>query len=179
MWEFVARVRAIMLTPQSEWLAIESEAGKTSAPVWLHVAVLAAVPTVARFLGGSLIGGYMPVVAGLLDAALSYVLAFVLVYLVARVADALAPRFESRRNISRALRLTAYAYTPVWLAGIFLLVPGLSFLNMLGLYGVYLLWLGAPVMMATLPRGLLAYVGVIAATAFALEVLVRIALAAI
>jgi hypothetical protein len=35
--------------------------------------------------------------------------------------------------------------------GIFLLVPGLSFLTILGLYGFYLLWTGLPIVMRT-PR---------------------------
>jgi hypothetical protein len=37
----------------------------------------------------------------------------------------------------------------VWLAGIFLLVPGLHFLVLLGMYGMYLLIRGMPVLMRT------------------------------
>ena len=33
---------------------------------------------------------------------------------------------------------------PVWLAGIFLVLPGLRFLVLTGLYGVYVLWIGLP-----------------------------------
>ena len=33
------------------------------------------------------------------------------------------------------------------LAGIFLLIPGLNFLVLLGLYGFYLLWVGLPLLM--------------------------------
>ena len=62
------------------------------------------------------------------------------VYAVALVVDLLAPTFGGQRNFPNALRLTVYSYTPVWLAGIFLLVPGASFLAILGLYGFYLLW---------------------------------------
>jgi hypothetical protein len=41
--------------------------------------------------------------------------------------------------------------------GIFLLLPGLSFLTILGLYGFYLLWTGLPIVMRTPPRRALAY----------------------
>lgn len=179
MLGLVARVRAIMLTPHTEWVAIEGEAGEPSAPITRYVAILAAIPALARFIGGSLIGGYTPILSGLMDAISGYVLTFVLVYGVALVATALAPTFDSPKNFSRALRLTVYAYTPVWLAGIFLLVPGLSFLGILGLYGVYLLWVGLPVMMGTPAGKTLPYAAVIAATAFLFEILLRVILVAI
>ena len=68
-------------------------------------------------------------------------------FAVALVVDLLAPKFGGQRSYSSALRLTAYSFTPVWLAGIFLLVPGASFLVLLGLYGFYLMWIGMPVLM--------------------------------
>jgi hypothetical protein len=37
--------------------------------------------------------------------------------------------------------------TPVWLAGALSLIPGLRLLGILGLYGVYIFWLGVPVLM--------------------------------
>ena len=43
--------------------------------------------------------------------------------------------------------MTVYSYTPSWLAGVFLLIPGLRLLTILGLYGLYLLWLGLPSLM--------------------------------
>jgi hypothetical protein len=179
MLGFVARVRAIMLTPHTEWPAIEREAGALSALFIRYVAILAAIPPLARLIGGSLIGGYTPVLSGLVYAAVSYVLTFALVCSVALIANALAPGFDSPKNFSSALRLTVYAYTPVWLAGIFLIVPGLSFLSILGLYGVYLLWVGLPVMMATPARQALPYAASIAAAALVLEILLRTVLAAI
>jgi hypothetical protein len=69
------------------------------------------------------------------------------VAVVAKVVGTLAPTFDADKTTRNALKLTVYSYTPVWLAGIFLLVPGLSFLSILGLYGFYLLWVGLPVLM--------------------------------
>ena len=38
--------------------------------------------------------------------------------------------------------------TPIWLAGVFALIPGLGFLRFLALlYGVYIFWLGLPILM--------------------------------
>lgn len=175
----VARVRAIILTPHTEWMAIGREEANLSALFAGYVAILAAIPSLARFIGGSLIGGYTPVLPGLIDAIVGYLLSFVLVYAVALTVNTLAPTFTTERDLIRALRLTAYAYTPVWLAGIFQLVPGLSFLNVLGLYGAYLLWAGLPAMMGTPPRIAMLYAAAVAAVAFLLEIVARLVLAAI
>jgi hypothetical protein len=59
----------------------------------------------------------------------------------------LAPRFGGKKNFPNALKLSVYSHTPLWLAGIFLLVPGLNFLLILGAYGLYLLWVGLPMLM--------------------------------
>ena len=57
------------------------------------------------------------------------------------------PRFGGKKNFPNAVKLSVYSHTPLWLAGIFLLVPGLSFLLILGLYGFYLLRVGLPLLM--------------------------------
>jgi hypothetical protein len=58
-----------------------------------------------------------------------------------------APLFGGRANFPNAFKLAVYSYTPVWLAGVFLLLPGLRFLMLTGLYGIYLLVLGLPPLM--------------------------------
>jgi len=46
------------------------------------------------------------------------------------------------------LKVTAYSYTPAWVAGVFHLIPMLGVLAFIaGLYGLYLLYLGLPVLM--------------------------------
>ena len=74
---------------------------------------------------------------------------------------ALAPAFGGRRDFDNAFKLAVYSYTPVWLAGIFLLAPGLRFLGLLGLYGIYLLWVGLPQMMKVPVSSVLAFTVVI------------------
>ena len=145
MLGLVARVRAIMMTPQAEWPAVADES--SDALALRYIAILALIPALARLIGGWLIGGYTPFLPALIGAAVAYALSFVMVFAVALAVDLLAPKFGGQRGYSRALRLTAYSFTPVWLAGIFLLVPGASFLVLLGLYGFYLMWTGLPVLM--------------------------------
>ena len=151
MEQLVKRVQAIILTPQTEWPVIERESGDTALLFSRYVAILALIPAVARFIGVVLIGGYVSFLAGLAAAIVGYLLSFAVVYVVALIVDALAPSFGGQKNFPNALKLTVYSYTPAWLAGIFYLIPGLSFLAVLGLYGFYLLWLGLPPLMRT-PR---------------------------
>src|SRR5262245_30193782 len=139
------RAKAIMLSPRTEWQVIEQEPGRMS-ELFTYVAVLAAIPEVANFIGQSLIGGYKPIAASLLRAVVAYAVTLAMVYIIAAIIDLLAPRFGGKKNFGSALKLSVYSHTPLWLAGIFLLVPGLNFLLMLGLYGLYLLWIGLPLM---------------------------------
>jgi hypothetical protein len=172
----VARIRAIMTTPQAEWPAVADES--SDALALRYVAVLAVIPVLARLVGGWLIGGYTPFLAALIGALVAYALSFITVFVVALAVDLLAPKFGGVRSYSRALRLTAYSFTPVWLAGIFLLVPGASFLVLLGLFGFYLMWTGAPLFMQVPRERAWVYILAVAVCAIALDVTVRFALIA-
>ncbi len=151
----VERVKGILLTPQTEWQAIEREPGDVAYLFTNYVAILAAIPAVCGFIGMAIIGISLPVVgtlrisfgSALIYAVITYLMAFVTVYVLALIVDALAPTFKATKNFDNALKLTVYSYTPVWLVGIFLLIPGLSFLRILGIYGLYLMWLGLPMLM--------------------------------
>jgi len=112
-----------------------------------YVAILAAIPEVARFVGQSFIGGYAPLGQSLIRAVVVYLVTFAMVYIIAGVIDLLAPRFGGEKNFANAVKLSVYSHTPLWLAGICLLIPGLNFLLILGVYGVYLLWTGLPLLM--------------------------------
>jgi hypothetical protein len=70
------------------------------------------------------------------------------VYLVAQIIAYTARRFDGEADLVQALKLTAYSSTPVWVLGIFSLVPDLRYIGFLGFfYTVYLLYLGLPVLM--------------------------------
>jgi hypothetical protein len=172
----VERVRAIMMTPQAEWPAVANES--SDALAIRYVAILALIPALARLVGGWLIGGYTPFLPALVGALVAYALSFVVVFVVALAVDLFAPKFGGERGYSGALRLTIYSFTPVWLAGAFLLVPGASFLVLLGLYGFYLMWLGMPVLMKAPRDRALPYVLAIAVCAILLDVALRLALIA-
>jgi hypothetical protein len=78
----------------------------------------------------------------------SYLLALGMVYVLALIIDALAPNFGGQKNFIQALKVSAFSPTPSWLAGIFSIIPSLGIIgSLLGLYGLYLLYVGLPVLM--------------------------------
>jgi putative Mn2+ efflux pump MntP len=144
----VDRVKSILLTPQTEWPAIEREPGDPAFLFTNYVAILAAIPAVAHFIDLSVVGAVRPSIgSGLAHAIVEYLLTFVVVYVMAMIIDMLAPTFAGKKNFDNALKLAVYSCTPGWLAGIFLLVPGFRILTLLGLYGIYVFWKGLPVLM--------------------------------
>jgi Yip1 domain len=148
--DLVERVKGIIMSPKTEWPVIAGESGDTSYLFSNYVAILAAIPAVCGFVGRVLIGG--SIIRALIGAVVGYLLAFVGVYIVAWVINLLAPTFASQKDFPSALKVTVYSATPSWLVGVFLLIPALGFLRILGLYSLYLLYLGLPPLMKTPPE---------------------------
>ena len=149
------RAKAILLTPKKEWPVIEGERPTTASLYTGYIMPLAAIPAVAGLIGWSVFGVSVlgtniriPFGTGITRAVVQYVLTLAGVFIMALVVDALAPTFGGTRNQMQALKLMAYASTAAWLAGIFQLLPALGMLSLLGgLYSLYLLFIGLPVMM--------------------------------
>lgn len=170
MEQLIERVKAILLTPQTEWPVIAREPGEVSVLFTRYVAILALIPALASFIGMSVVGRYVPFFSGLASAIFGYVMTFVVVYVMAMIVDALAPTFEGQKNFPNALKLTVYSYTPGWLASIFYLIPGMSFLTILGLYGLYLMWLGLPPLMQAPRQKALPYAAAVVVCAVILAI---------
>ena len=70
------------------------------------------------------------------------------VYVMAWIVDALAPTFAAQRDPLQALKLSAYAFTAAWVAGLGQIVPWVGALIALagGFYSIYLFYLGLPVL---------------------------------
>ena len=145
----ITRAKAIILKPQDEWSVISSE--QTSIPgLFLSYAViLAAIPAIAQFLRSVLFGygalgfNYRPGFTEALGAGISqYVLSLISVAIIALVADFVVTKFDGQANRNAAFKLAIYGSTAAWLSGIFQLIPGLGVLALLGLYSLYLVYVG-------------------------------------
>ena len=151
----VDRAKGILMNPKNEWAVIDTEPATVGSLYSGYIIPLAAIPAVASFIGMSLIGfsvlGFrvrMPVGSGLTSALVAYVLGLVGVFVLALIIDALAPSFGGQKSQIQALKVAGYSMTASWVAGIFLVIPSLAILAALGgLYGLFLLFLGLPILM--------------------------------
>jgi hypothetical protein len=179
----LARVRGILLAPRREWPRIAAETA-TPANLYLrYVAPLAAVGAIASGLGAWLVGipavpyGNIPLrpIAALAGAVLHFALQFATVFVVALIVNALAPTFGGRRDSRRALQVTAYSFTPAWVAAALTILPMLGGIaSLLGLYGLYLLYTGLPVMMQAVRDRTLGYTVVIVICTVAITIAIAV-----
>jgi hypothetical protein len=161
-----ARALAIVRHPRREWPVIAAEDTAPAALYAHYIAPLAAIGPLAKFIASMATGTRVPGLgtlsegagAGLQAMFGTYAIALASVFLMALIANALAPAFDARRSLPDALKLVAYASTPVWLAGVFAIVPVLGILVLpAGLYAFHLVRLGLPVMMKCPPAKALSY----------------------
>lgn len=165
----IERVQAILLKPKETWPVIEAEATDTTAIYKKYLVFLAAIPAVATFVGMSLVGISMfgvsyrvPVLTGVVNMVVGFCLTLGMVYVLALIADALAPSFKGEKNFNNALKLVAYGSTAGLVGGIFSLLPALAVLGLLAaLYSIYLIYTGIPVLMKSPPDKALGYTAVL------------------
>ena len=160
--KLVARAKAILLSPTTEWPIIADEPATVSEIFKNYVVWLAAISAVAGFIANTIVGYSVPYLghyrkgfgAGLTGAVTTYVLSLAGVLLVAYMADVLAPSFGGQKNFTQAVKAVAYAYTAAWVGGVGFVVPGLRWLILLagGIYSIYLLHLGLPYTMKCPPE---------------------------
>jgi hypothetical protein len=153
----VQRARQILVSPRTEWPVSAAEPATVPELYREYIAWLAAVPPLCRFVRISFIGyawhGFriyrLSPLAGLSQAVVGYLMSLMFVYVLALSIDAFVPGFGGQQSRIQAMKLTAFAMTAVWVAGIAQLLPGFAGLLTLAgaIYSGYLLYLGLPVMM--------------------------------
>jgi len=165
-----SRIKAILSSPQTEWPVIAAEPDTVGGLFRNYICIVAALPVIAYFIRGSLIGHggwgmhiHTPLGLGLLGLILHYLLTLVVVYLVALIVNAFAPSFGGSKDAVQALKTVAYAWTAGWVAGIAVIIPWLGWLVAIAgvIYGIYLLYLGLPHTMRCPPERAGGYTAVI------------------
>ncbi len=159
--DVLERAKDVILSPAAAWRKIEPESGDAGALFVNYAAFLAAIPPVCAFLrhgvfgwGGARLHHPHPggVFSSLFSGVVHYFVTFAVLYAMAVLIDGLAPNFSARKNQHNAMKLAVYSMTPIWLAGVFELVPGLGLLRLLALlYAIFVFWLGLPILMKSPP----------------------------
>jgi hypothetical protein len=178
----VERVKGILLSPRTEWEVIDAESTTPAQLYTGYIAPLAAIGPIAQLIGYSVFGISVPFVgtyrvpigSAITSAIVTYVMALAMPFLLALIIDALAPTFNGQRSQIQALKVAAYSSTASWVAGIFALIPGVRFLTILGIYSLYLLYLGLPVLMKSPREKAIGYTVVVILAAIVLFMLVGV-----
>ncbi len=180
----VDRVKNILLTPKTEWPVIAGETPSTGELMGGYVAPLAGISVICGFIGSSLIGTSLPfmgtfrtpIVAGIGVAVFSFAMAFVGIFILSLIINALAPTFGGEKSSAQAMKVAVYSYTPAWIAGILGIIPALGLIGLLvSLYGLYLLYLGLPRLMKNPEEKSLGYTAVVVVCAIVIGFLITLA----
>lgn len=163
----VARIKGILLTPKTEWPVIAQEPTTTAELYTGYVMLLAAFTAVMSLVRSSVIGVHipfgdnvrLPLTTGLMSAVVAFVMGLIGLFVVGVIINVFAPTFGGQKDQRQALKTAAYAFTPGWLSAVFYLLPSMGTLLqfLAGLYGIYLLYLGLPVLMRSRPDKAVGY----------------------
>lgn len=137
------RVKSILLTPKPEWDVIAGETQSLQTVIMSYIVPLSLIGAVATFIGYAFFWAFADIQWGLLYAISVLVTNIVSVLVATFVVDALAPSFGSEKNINRSAQLVAYCYTPALVGAMLNIIPVIAVIgSLLGLYGIYIWYLG-------------------------------------
>lgn len=144
------RIINLIIKPQDEWKKIKGEEATTNSLYLNYAVFLAAIPAIAGLIGFSIIGfSYglgtfrLPIARSLIWTVLHYVFALGGALILGLIIDALAPNFNSKKNMVDSLKIAIYSSSIAWAFGILYLIPGLRIVTGLAsLYGLYIMFLG-------------------------------------
>ncbi len=151
----VDRVKNILLKPNEEWPVIATEQTDVKTLYTTYIMLLAAIPAVAGIISFAMLGGMLGQFGGgislgftAIATIIGYVLGLIMVYVVALIADTLAPSFDGEKNFLQSFKLVTYSMTAGWVGGVVNIIPLLGGLVSLvaSLYGIYIFYLGVTTM---------------------------------
>jgi hypothetical protein len=167
MKKIIERVKNIVLKTRETWETISGEEATVPGLFREYVFITAVIPAVAAFLGRWLIGIRIPFSgfyrfsfgASLLNALVTYALTVAGIWVLGMVISWLAPRFGSVRDDVKGMKVAVFTYLPFLAAGVLYLIPSLSPLVFLvGLYCLYIMYVGLPAVMGTPKEKSVAYI---------------------
>ncbi len=185
---FLQRVKGILLSPANEWQVIQPELTSVGQLYTGYVVPLAALAALMSFVRSSVLGVSIPfggtfrtpMGTGLTYALVTFGMGLVGLFLVGLIINFLAPTFAGVRDQRQALKVAAYAFTPAWISALLKLLPSFGTLLQLaaGLYGIYLLYLGLPVLMRSARERAAGYTATVVVCTILLGVLLGVLSAA-
>ena len=140
MKKILLQIKNISMSPTASWDDIKTQVLTERELLSNYLVFIAAIPAISGLLGLIFMGENF--FRAVFWAVLFFGFALLGVYLTAKAMNFLATSFNAEQNTQTYFKLTAFSATPIFLSGIFFLIPPIYGLSLLGLYGFYLFWIG-------------------------------------
>ncbi len=181
-----SRIKNILFTPAQEWDRIDAEPATDKGLFLGYACILAAIGPIAGLIGGQLFGRqgfyltvHPPLIQSIASALVDYILSLAGVFVLGLVIDLLAPSFGGTRSRIQGLKVAVYSWTAAWIFSVFQLVPPVSALSIIGVYSLYLMYLGIPKLMKAPPEKAALYSIITIVVAMAIWVVVAVVTGAV
>src|SRR5947208_15687094 len=182
METLASRARSVLFEPRATFKEVDAEFTKPGAIWGRYVLPLAAIGPIAGAIGRLVFGqrialttltGSVSITDAITWAIISFVLALAAVFALSQVISLLAPGFGGQKNDVQALKVAAYSSTPVWLGGIFTIHARLIIVSVIvSIYGLYLLYVGLPILMKVPQDRAMGYIAVVIIAAIVIFLIV-------
>src|SRR5437016_1274910 len=160
METMASRARSVLFEPRTTFREVESEFTKPGAIWGKYILPLAAIGPIAGAIGRLVFGQRIALTT--LTSSVS-----------TQVISLLAPGFGGQKNDVQALKVAAYASTPVWLAGAFSVYARLVLVGVIvSAYSLFLLYVGLPILMKVPQDRSMGYTAVVIIAAVVIFLLV-------
>ncbi len=150
----VQRVINMITKPKQEFGVIANETPDVQKILMTYAIPLMLIPSIAQMIGYGLIGyrvnmGFLGSYSvkswkwGITTGVGTFISGIISIFLVALIIDLLASTFNSEKNFGKSFQLVVYSWTPMWVAGIFYIIPSLGIIpGLAGIYALVLLYFG-------------------------------------
>ena len=147
---FTDRIKNLITNPAEEWKAIKEEPDDKAVVIRDYALPFIVLLALSNFMGILIFKNYVTIVYMVISTLVVFIGAFLSIYISATIISQIAPSFGSSKDITKAYKLVIYSYTAVFIThSIANLIPPLFFIVILGLYSVYILWIGLGILMET------------------------------
>ncbi len=144
--KIINRAKGLIINPAKEWDIINNEnidKTKIIKEYALPLIILASISTLIGSFGSPKF--LSPSISySVISAFVTLAVSVVSIYISSYIINEIAPNFGLQKDLNKSFKLVIYSSTPAYLASIIAnLHWTLGFLNILGVYSVYLFWLGS------------------------------------
>ena len=150
--KIVNQAKDIILNPEGAIKKLKDEK-VTQNDIIMYLAIVAVPTFLGILLGYGFFwwGGFGGLIGYAFALAITtYILSIIGIIVFGFILNALAGNFQTKQNKMQAMKLVSYAATPWLLLGIVNIFPAASLISILGgLYGLYILYIGIPILMET------------------------------